>query len=152
MVASGSYPSKVRSFIRAQRLVDGRDIDFAIELERGTEPISIPSYYMAPIELKELKDQLHDLLMKNKYPLSRIDDLFYQLQGASLFSKIDLRFDYHQLKITASYIPKTSLMTHYGNYEFLVMSFGLTNAPTSFMEFMNGVFRPLFGFFCDSVH
>ena len=220
---SGSYPRKVISFIRAQRLVErgclsylafirdtsveppsmdsvpvvqefldvfpsdlpgvppDRDIDFAIDLEPGTKPISIPPYRMAPAELKDLKDQLQDLLskgfirpsvspwgapvlfvkkkdgtmrmcidyrqlnkvtVKNKYPLPRIDDLFDQLQGASLFSKIDLRSWYHQFKIRASDIPKTVFRTRYGHYEFLVMSFGLTNAPAAFMELMNGVFRP----------
>ena len=85
--------------------------------------------------------------MKNKYPLPRIDDLFDQLQGTSLFSKINLRSWYHQLKIRASDIPKTAFRTRYGHYEFLVMSFRLTNAPTSFMEMMNGVFRPYLDFF-----
>ena len=84
--------------------------------------------------------QLNKVTVKNKYPLSRIDDLFDQLQGASLFSKIDLRSGYHQLKIRASDIPKTTFRTRYGHYEFLVISFGLTNAPTAFMEMMNGVF------------
>ena len=86
--------------------------------------------------------QLNKVTVKNKYPLARINDLFDQLHGASLFSKIDLRSGYHQLKIRASDIPKTTFGTRYGQYEFLVMSFGLTNAPIQFMELMNGVFRP----------
>jgi len=124
-----------------------RDIDFCIDVERGTRPISIPPYRMAPAELKELKEKLQDLLSKgfirpsvfswgapvlfvkkkdgsmrmcidyrqlnkvtirNKYPIPRIDDLFDQLQGASVFFKIDLRSCYNQLKVRAEDIPKTA--------------------------------------------
>ncbi|KAL0534344.1 hypothetical protein IC582_028634 [Cucumis melo] len=157
-----------------------REVEFAIELEPGTVPISRAPYRMAPAELKELKIQLQELLdkgfirpsvspwgapvlfvkkkdgsmrlcidyrelnkvtVKNRYPLPRIDDLFDQLQGATVFSKIDLRSGYHQLRIKDEDIPKTAFRSRYGHYEFIVMSFGLTNAPAVFMDLMNRVFR-----------
>jgi hypothetical protein len=156
-----------------------RDVDFVIELQPGTAPISKRPYHMPPKELVELKNQLQELLdkgyirpssspwgcpalfvkkkdgslrlcvdykplnavtIKNKYPLPRIDVLFNQLAGAKVFSKIDLHSGYHQIKIRPCDIPKTAFFTHYGLYEFLVMSFGLTNAPAYFMYLMNSVF------------
>jgi hypothetical protein len=158
-----------------------RDIEFAIELQPGTTPISKRPYRMPPAELAELMKQLQELLdkgfirpstlpwgcpalfvkkkdeilrfcidyrplnvvtIKNKYPLPRIDVLFDQLVGVKVFSKIDLRSNYHQIKIRASDIPKTAFSTRYGLYEFLVMSFGLTNAPAYFMYLMNSVLMP----------
>ncbi|KAL4013006.1 hypothetical protein IC575_025158 [Cucumis melo] len=156
-----------------------REVEFSIELEPGTVPISRAPYRMAPAELKELKVQLQELLdkgfirpsvspwgapvlfvtkkdgsmrlcidyrelnkvtVKNRYPLPRIDDLYDQLQGATVFSKIDLRSGYHQLRIKDGDVPKTRF-SPYGHYEFIVMSFGLTNAPAVFMDLMNRVFR-----------
>jgi hypothetical protein len=83
---------------------------------------------------------LNEVTIKNMYPLSRIDDLFDQLHGVCVFSKIDLRSGYHQLKIRECDIPKTAFISRYGLYEYMVMSFGLTNAPAYFMYLMNKVF------------
>ncbi|GJW51043.1 putative reverse transcriptase domain-containing protein [Tanacetum coccineum] len=86
--------------------------------------------------------ELNKLTVKNRYPLPRIDDLFDQLQGSSLYSKIDLRSGYHQLRVHKEDTPKTSFKTRYGHYEFQVMPFGLTNAPAVFMDLMNRVCKP----------
>jgi hypothetical protein len=156
-----------------------RDVEFVIELQPGTAPISKRPYRMPPKELAKLKNQLQELLdksyirlssspwgypalfvkkkdgslrlcvdyrplnavtIKNKYPLPQIDVLFDQLAGAKVFSKIDLHSGYHQIKIRPCDIPKTAFSTRYGLYEFLVMSFGITNAPAYFMYLMNSVF------------
>ena len=140
-----------------------REVEFTIDLALGTAPISKAPYKMAPLELKELKIQLQELLdkgfirpnvspwgahvlfvkkndgsmrlcinyrelnkvtVRNKYPLPRIDDLFDQLQGACVFSKIDLRSGYHQLRVRWKDVPKTAFRTRYGHYEFLVLPFG----------------------------
>jgi hypothetical protein len=85
--------------------------------------------------------QLNKVTIKNKYPLPRIAHLFDQLKDAKIFSKIDLRLGYHQVRIKGEYISKTVFRTRYGHYEFTVVPFGLSNAPTVFMCLMNGVFR-----------
>jgi hypothetical protein len=85
---------------------------------------------------------LNAVTIKNKYPLPRIDILFDQLASTEVFSKVDLCSGYHQIKIHPKDIPKTAFSTMYGLYEYLVMSFGLTNAPTYFMYLMNSVFIP----------
>ena len=86
--------------------------------------------------------QINKVTVKNKYPLPRIEDLFDQLKGASVFSKIDLRSGYYQLQVKEVDVLKTAFRTCYSHYEFLVMPFGLTNAPTAFMDLMNRVFHP----------
>jgi hypothetical protein len=121
-----------------------------IELQEAGYVCPSSSLWGAPVLVVQKKDgsqrmyvdykSLNDVTIKNKYPLPRIEDLLDQMRGARVFSKIDLRSGYHQMKIRPSDIPKTTFSTRYGLYEFTIMSFGLTNAPTYFMNLMNKVF------------
>ena len=86
--------------------------------------------------------QLNRVTIKNRYPLLRIDDLFDQLRGAQVYSKIDLCISYHQLRVRETNIPKIAFRTRYGHFEFIVMPFELTNAPVAFMDLMHRVFQP----------
>ncbi|GKB80969.1 putative reverse transcriptase domain-containing protein, partial [Tanacetum coccineum] len=131
-----------------------REIEFRIDFILEALPVVRLSHspWGAPVLFVKKKDgalrmcidyrELNKLTIKNHYPLPRIDDLFDQLQGACYFSKIDLRFGYHQLRFHEADIPKTAFRTRYGHFEFTVMPFGLTNAPTIFMDLMNRVFKP----------
>ena len=85
--------------------------------------------------------QFNRVTIKNRYPLPRIDDLFDQLRGARVYSKIDLRTGYHQLRVRETDIPKTAFRTRYGHFEFTMMPFELTNAPAAFMDLMHRVFQ-----------
>ena len=85
--------------------------------------------------------QLNKAMTKNQYPLLRIDDMFDQMKGTTVFSKIDSQSGYHQLRIKEDDVPKTAFKTRFRHYEFIVLPFGLTNAPGVFMSLMNGVFH-----------
>ncbi|XP_073152943.1 uncharacterized protein [Henckelia pumila] len=119
-----------------------REIDFSVELVPGTLPISKAPHRMAPLELKELKDQLEDLLNKGYIRPSVSPWGAPVLFGSSIYSKIDLRFGYHQLRVREADVSKTAFRTRYGHYEFIVMSFGLTNAHAVFMGF-SSIAKPI---------
>jgi hypothetical protein len=145
---------RIAPIFKRAYMVSGREL---VELKKKIDKLSDKCYirpstspWATPVLFMEKKDgtrrmcidywALNEVAIKNKYRLPRIEDLFDQLRGASVFSKIDLRSGYHQLRIRPSDIPKTTFITKYELYEFTVMSFGLTNAPAFFMNLMNIVF------------
>ncbi|KAL5836129.1 hypothetical protein ACOSQ4_015626 [Xanthoceras sorbifolium] len=150
-VVPGTSPVSIAPYRMAPAELKELKIQLQELLDKGFIRPSV-SPWGAPVLFVKKKDgslrlcidyrQLNKLTVKNKYPLPRIDDLFDQLRGACVFSKIDLRSGYHQLRIKESDIPKTAFRTRYGHYEFVVMPFGLTNAPAAFMDLMNRIFRP----------
>jgi len=145
-------------------LPPSRDVDFTIDLIPKAGLVSIEdllekkcirssaSPWGASVLLVKKKDgssrlcvdyrQLNKLTIMNKYPLSGIDDLLDQFRGAALFSKIDLRSGYHQILVKLEDVQKTTFRSRYGHYEYVVMSFGVTNAPAIFMDYMNRIFWP----------
>jgi hypothetical protein len=147
----GTTPISRRSYRMPPNELAELKIQLQDLLEKGfIRPSSSP--WGCPAIFVKKKDQtlrmcvdyrpLNEVTIKNKYPLPRIDILFDQLTGARVFSKIDLRSGYHQIRIRPEDIPKTAFTTRYGLFEYLVMSFGLTNAPAHFMYLMNSVFMP----------
>jgi hypothetical protein len=148
---SGTTPISRRSYRMPPNELSELKTQLQNLLEKGfIRPSSSP--WGCPAIFVKKKDQtlrmcvdyrpLNEVTIKNKYPLSRIDILFDQLTGARVFSKIDLRSGYHQICIRPEDIPKTTFTTRYGLFEYLVMSFGLTNAPAHFTNLMNSMFMP----------
>ena len=149
-VVQGATPTSITPY--RMTLIELKELKLQLQelLQKGSIHLSV-SPWGAPVLFVKKKDgtlqlcvdyrQLNKMTVKNKYPLPRIDDLFDQLKGASVFSKIDLRSGYHQLRIKDTDVNKTMFRTRYGHYEFLVMPFGLTNASAAFMDLMNRVFR-----------
>nr|GEY15001.1 putative reverse transcriptase domain-containing protein [Tanacetum cinerariifolium] len=135
-----------------------RQVEFQIDLVLGVARVARALYRLAPYEMKELsKDgsfrmcinycEFNKLTVKNQYPLSRTDYLFDQLQGSSIYSKIDLLSGYHQLRIKEEDILITVFRTRYSHFDFQVMPFGLTNVPAVFMNLMNRICKPYLGKF-----
>ncbi|GKE68069.1 putative reverse transcriptase domain-containing protein [Tanacetum coccineum] len=181
VVIGMDWLSKYHARIICDEKVVHIPIDGETLIIRGVTPVARAPYRLAPLEMRELSNQLQELadrgfirpstspwgapvffvknkdgsfrmcidyrelnklIVKNRYPLPRIDNLFDQLQGLSVYSKIDLRLGYHQLRVRDEDIPKTAFRTRYGHYEFQVMPFGLTNAPAVFMDLINRVCKP----------
>ena len=149
-VAQGTTPISMAPYRMAPTKLKEFKTQLQMLLDKGFIRPSI-SPWGAPVLFVKKKDgtlricidyrQINKVTVKNKYLLPRIEDLFDQLKGESVFSKIDLP-GYYQLQVKEVDVSKTTFRTHYGHYEFLVMPFGFTNAPAAFMDFMNRVFHP----------
>ena len=149
-IVLGATSASITPYRMAQVKLKELKLQLQELLEKGFIHLSV-SPWGAPVLFVKKKDgtlrlcvdyrQLNKMTTKNKYPLPRIDELFDQLKSASVFSKIDLRSRYHQLRIKDTDVHKTTFRNRYGHYEFLVMMFGLTNAPAAFMDLMNHVFQ-----------
>ena len=149
LVANSSPPSRPTFRMSESELVELKSQLAELTKSRFIQPSKSP--FGAPILFVKKKDgttrmcvdyrALNDITIKNSYPLPRVDELFDRLQGAKYFSKIDLRSGYHQIRIVPEDVPKTAFRTRYGHFEFLVLPFGLTNAPATFMHLMHQTFR-----------
>ena len=151
LVPGSSPPSRPTIRLSATELAELKKQLAELEAAGFIRPSKSP--FGAPILFVKKKDgtmrmcvdyrALNRITIKNSYPLPRVDELFDRLQGARFFSKIDLRSGYHQIRIAPEDVPKTAFRTRYGHYEFLVLPFGLTNAPATFMHLMHQTMRPL---------
>ena len=151
LIPGSSPPSRPTIRLSATELAELKKQLTELEAAGFIRPSKSP--FGAPILFVKKKDgtmrmcvdyrALNRITVKNSYPLPRVDELFDRLQGARYFSKIDLRSGYHQIRIAPEDVPKTAFRTRYGHYEFLVLPFGLTNAPATFMHLMHQALRPL---------
>ena len=151
LIPGSSPPSRPTIRLSATELAELKKQLAELEAAGFIRPSKSP--FGAPILFVKKKDgtmrmcvdyrALNRITVKNSYPLPRVDELFDRLQGAKYFSKIDLRSGYHQIRIAPEDVPKTAFRTRYGHYEFLVLPFGLTNAPATFMHLMHQALRPL---------
>ena len=149
LVPGATPPSRPTYSLSASETVELKKQLEELEAAGFIQPSKSP--FGAPILFVKKKDgsmrmcvdyrALNNVTIKNAYPLPRIEELFDRLQGAQYFSKLDLRSGYHQIRIAPEDVPKTAFRTRYGHYEFLVLPFGLTNAPATFMHLMNQTFR-----------
>lgn len=151
LIPGSTPPSRPTIRLSATELAELKKQLIELEAAGFIRPSKSP--FGAPILFVKKKDgtmrmcvdyrALNRITIKNSYPLPRVDELFDRLQGARFFSKIDLRSGYHQIRISPEDVPKTAFRTRYGHYEFLVLPFGLTNAPATFMHLMHQTMRPL---------